>query len=179
MYVPWEILLGGASFVSLAGQHTFCWQNCDNQAVIYKHKCLYISYRAHIGWIFFLLKKHEHLWKKCNFTMFIVKLGTPSRANYEHFHVYLAYRRQTGTVVTRQTYDRAPRLTRPPTAHISRGDLQEHYSERCEATIQRCLTYWRVSSHHGEVEVNVGSSTSCCHTIHYRLTCFAIFHWNW
>ena len=54
--------------------------------------------------------------------MFVVKLGTPSRANYVHFHVYLAYRRQTGTVVTRQTYDRAPRLTRPPTAHISRGE---------------------------------------------------------
>ena len=53
--------------------------------------------------------------------MFVVKLRTPSRANYEHFHVYLAHRRQTGTVVTRQTYDRAPRLTRPPTAHISRG----------------------------------------------------------
>ena len=53
--------------------------------------------------------------------MFVVKLRTPTRANYEHFHVYLAYRRQTGTVVTRQTYDRAPRLTRPPTAHISRG----------------------------------------------------------
>ena len=60
--------------------------------------------------------------KKLNFTMFVVKLGTPSRANYEYFHVYLAYRRQTGTVMTRQTYDRAPRLTRPPTAHISRGD---------------------------------------------------------
>ena len=55
---------------------------------------------------------------KLNFTMFLVKLRTPSRANYEYFHVYLAYRRQTGTVVTRQTYDRAPRLTRPPTAHI-------------------------------------------------------------
>ena len=55
--------------------------------------------------------------------MFVVKLGTPSRTNYEHFHVYLAYRRQTGTVVTRQTYDRAPRLTRPPTAHISRGEI--------------------------------------------------------
>ena len=55
--------------------------------------------------------------------MFVVKLGTPSRANYEHFHVYLAYIRQTGTVVSRQTYDRAPRLTRPPTAHISRGEL--------------------------------------------------------
>ena len=39
--------------------------------------------------------------KKLNFTMFVVKLRTPSRANYEHFHVYLAYRRQTGTVVTR------------------------------------------------------------------------------
>ena len=57
------------------------------------------------------------------FTMFVVKLGTPSRANYEHFHVYLAYRRQTGTVVTRQTYERAPRLTRPPTVHISRGGI--------------------------------------------------------
>ena len=63
--------------------------------------------------------------KKNNFTMFVVKLGTPSRANYEHFHVYLAYRRQTGTVVTRQTYDRAPRLTRPPTAHISRGEVRD------------------------------------------------------
>ena len=58
--------------------------------------------------------------------MFAVKLRTPSRANYEHFHVYLACRRQTGTVVTRQTYDRAPRLTRPPTAHISRG-VNFHY----------------------------------------------------
>ena len=54
--------------------------------------------------------------------MFVVKLRTPFRANYEHFHVYLAYRRQTGSVVTRQTCDRAPRLTRPPTAHISRGE---------------------------------------------------------
>ena len=62
------------------------------------------------------------IYEKKNFTMFVVKLRTPSRANYEHFHVYLAYRRQTGTVVTRQTYDRAPRLTRPPTAHISRGE---------------------------------------------------------
>ena len=53
--------------------------------------------------------------------MFVCKLRTPSGANYEHFHVYLAYRRQTVTVVTRQTYDRAPRLTRPPTIHISRG----------------------------------------------------------
>ena len=56
--------------------------------------------------------------------MFVIKLRTPSRANYENFHVYLAYRRQTGTVMTRQTYDRAPRLTRPPTAHISRGGCQ-------------------------------------------------------
>ena len=58
--------------------------------------------------------------------MFVVKLGTPSRANYEHFHVYLAYRRQTGTVMTRQTYDWAPRITRPPTAHISRGVNGHH-----------------------------------------------------
>ena len=53
---PWNVcavrdLLGGASVVRLAGQHTFYWQNCDNQAVICKHKCLYISHRAHIGWI--------------------------------------------------------------------------------------------------------------------------------
>ena len=54
--------------------------------------------------------------------MFVCKLGTPSCSIYEHFHVYLAHRRQTGTVVTRQTYDRAPRLTKPPTAHISRDD---------------------------------------------------------
>ena len=53
--------------------------------------------------------------------MFVCKLRTPSCANYENVHVYLAYRRQTGTVATRQTYDRAPRLTIPPTAHISRG----------------------------------------------------------
>ena len=46
--------------------------------------------------------------------MFVCKLGTPSCSNYEHFHVYLAYRRHTGTVVTRQTYDRAPRQTKPP-----------------------------------------------------------------
>ena len=58
--------------------------------------------------------------------MFVVKLRTPSRANYEHFHVYMAYRRQTGTAVTRQTYDRAPRLTRPHTAHISRGVYSFH-----------------------------------------------------
>ena len=45
--------------------------------------------------------------------MFVCKLRTPSCANYEHFHVYLAYRRQTGTVVTRQTYmyERAPNKT--------------------------------------------------------------------
>ena len=61
--------------------------------------------------------------------MFVVKLRTPSRANYEHFHVYLAYRRQTGTVVTRQTYDRAPRLTRPPTAHISRGEVEHRHCQ--------------------------------------------------
>ena len=54
--------------------------------------------------------------------MFVCKLRTPTRANYEHVHVYPAYMRQTGTVVTRQTYDRAPRLTRPPTAHISMGE---------------------------------------------------------
>ena len=46
--------------------------------------------------------------------MFVCKLGTPSCCNYEHFHVYLVYRRQTGTVVTRQTCDRAPRLTNHP-----------------------------------------------------------------
>ena len=54
---PWNVcavrdLLGGASFVSLAGQHTLCWQNCDNQAVICKYKCLYLSYRPNL----FLLK---------------------------------------------------------------------------------------------------------------------------
>ena len=54
--------------------------------------------------------------------MFVCKLRTPSWANYEHVHVYLANRRPTGTVVTHQTFDRASRLTRPPTAHISRGD---------------------------------------------------------
>ena len=53
----------------------------------------------------------------------VCKLRTPSCSHCEHFHVYLAYRRQTGTVVTRQTYDPAPRLTRPPTAHISRGGV--------------------------------------------------------
>ena len=53
--------------------------------------------------------------------MFVCKLRTPSCSNYEHFHVYLANRRQTENVVTRQAFDRAPRLSRPPTAHISRG----------------------------------------------------------
>ena len=74
--------------------------------------------------------------KKENFTMFVVKLRTPSRANYEHFHVYLAYKRQTGTVVTRQTYDRAPRLTRPPTAHISRGAIVAIPCPRLEMCVQ-------------------------------------------
>ena len=68
MCVQWEILLGGVSFVSLAGQHTFCFlltKLWKPGCYIYKRKCLYLSYRAHIGWIYFcLLKKHEHLWKK-------------------------------------------------------------------------------------------------------------------
>ena len=53
--------------------------------------------------------------------MFVCKLRTPSCSHYEHFHVYLAYRSQTGNVVTRQTFDRASRITKSPTAHISRG----------------------------------------------------------
>ena len=78
------------------------------------------------GFSFFYWQKHEHLWKKIKLhNVPVCKLRTPSYANYEHFHVYLAYRRQAGTVVTRQTYDRAPRLTRPPTAHISRGEYTE------------------------------------------------------
>ena len=52
----------------------------------------------------------------CRVHMFICKLRTP-------YKVYLAYRRQTENVVTCQTFDRAPRLTTPPTAHISRGDI--------------------------------------------------------
>ena len=62
--------------------------------------------------------------KKLNFIMFVCKLRTPSCANYEHFHVYMAYKKQTRTVVTRQTYDRAPRLT--PTAQISRGGSPQY-----------------------------------------------------
>ena len=31
--------------------------------------------------------------------MFVCKLRTPSCSHYEHFHVYLAHRRQTGNVV--------------------------------------------------------------------------------
>ena len=73
--------------------------------------------------------------------MFVVKLRTPSRANYEHFHVYLAYRRQTGTVVTRQTYDRAPRLTRPPTAYISRGGDGIWNQPVCKFHLQKLLAY--------------------------------------
>ena len=61
-----------------------------------------------------------------NLTMFVCKLGTPSCSHYEHFHVYLAYRRQTGTVVIRQTFDRAPRKTKLPTAHISRQGDNRH-----------------------------------------------------
>ena len=53
--------------------------------------------------------------------MFVCRLRTPSCSHCEHVHVYLAYWRQTGNVVTRQTFDRAPRLTRPPIAQISRG----------------------------------------------------------
>ena len=59
--------------------------------------------------------------------MFVCKLRILFGFYYEHVHVYLAYRRQTGNVVTRQTFARAPRLsdiTRPPTAHISRGDVE-------------------------------------------------------
>ena len=81
--------------------------------------------------------------------MFVVKLGTPSRANYEHFHVYLAYRRQTGTVVTRQAYDRAPRLTRPPTAHISRGEHAHSFvnmSMMCKPYISLNLFMDRIHS---------------------------------
>ena len=53
MCVQWVMLLCGTSLVGLAGQHTFRWQNYDNQAVICKHTCLFLSYRAHIhvGWI--------------------------------------------------------------------------------------------------------------------------------
>ena len=55
--------------------------------------------------------------------MFVCKLMTLFCVNnYEHFHVYLAYRRQTGIVVTRQTYDRAPRLTNH-TLHTFQGVL--------------------------------------------------------
>ena len=76
--------------------------------------------------------------------MFLCKLRTPSCANYENFHVYLAYRRQTGNVVTRQTYDRAPRLTRPPTARISRGgygtcDLGPFVLAYCGAPLRQVL----------------------------------------
>ena len=47
--------------------------------------------------------------------MFVCKLRTPyaSCANYEHFHVYLAYRRHTGTVVTGQNI----RPSAPPNNH--------------------------------------------------------------
>ena len=42
------------------------------------------------------------------------------------FHVYLAYRRPTGNVVTRQTFDpRAPH-NKPHTAHISRGNRDRY-----------------------------------------------------
>ena len=66
--------------------------------------------------------------------MFVCKLRTSSCANYAHLDVCLAHRRQTGTVVTRQTYDRAPRLTKPPTAHISRDDIADghHLSTKDE-----------------------------------------------
>ena len=66
--------------------------------------------------------------------MFVCKLRTPSCFNYEPFHVYLAYRRQTGNVVTRHAFDRAPCLTISPTAHISRGArfyLGKVYSYDC------------------------------------------------
>ena len=53
--------------------------------------------------------------------MFVCKLGTPSCSNYEHFLVYMAHRRQTGTVVTRQTYDRAHRLTKNHPLHTFQG----------------------------------------------------------
>ena len=71
--------------------------------------------------------------------MFVCKLRTPSCSHYEHFHVYLAYRRQTGNVVTRQTFDRAPRLTRPPTAHISKGESGENSHVRRNTYSETCL----------------------------------------
>ena len=37
--------------------------------------------------------------------MFVCKLRTTSCSHYEHFHVYLIYRRQTRNVVTRQAFD--------------------------------------------------------------------------
>ena len=59
MCVQWVILLGGASVVSMADQHTLCWQNYDNQAVICKHKCLYISHMAG----FFFTHKHMSIYE--------------------------------------------------------------------------------------------------------------------
>ena len=92
------------------------------QAVLCTHKCLYLSYRAHIGWISGFYGQNMSIYEKIKRHMSVCNLRTRSCSHYEHFHVYLTNRRQTGNVVTHQTFDRAPRLTRPPTAHISRGD---------------------------------------------------------
>ena len=109
--------------------HFFWGQNYNNKAYIFRigpNKA---------GFSLFTDKTWAFM-NKYNFTKkFVCKLGTPSCYNYEHFHVYLAYRRQTGTVVTRQTYDRAPRLTKPPTAYISRGvHVVDEYVYLCFAT---------------------------------------------
>ena len=51
--------------------------------------------------------------------MFVCKLRTQSCCHYEHFHVNLAYRRQTGNVVT----ERPPNKT---THHTFQGVLMIH-----------------------------------------------------
>ena len=128
MCVQWEILLGGASFVGGAGQHTFCWHSAITR-LLYVNISVYIfrkgPYRLDL---FCYWKKHEHLWKN------------KTSQCWGH-HPALTTNISTSiwpieeTVVTRQTYDRAPRLTRPPTAHISRGVYTE-----MSKTIE-CLKY--------------------------------------
>ena len=112
--------------------------------------------------------------------MFVCKFRTPSCSHYEHFHVYLAYKRQTGNVVTRQTFDRAPRLTRPPTAHMSRGGLVRRalcrmfyrvLVQKAMVAVQKVMVAVRrlvLLCHHGDISVVVSMGRMIDHELVYQ-----------
>ena len=128
MCVQWEILLGGASFVSLAGQHIFCPQNCDNQAVICKQISVYIFRIGPIyGGFIFLLKKHENLWKNKTSECSFVSLGHhPALTTNIFTSIWHIEDKQ-------EMWWPAKHSTEcPPTAHISRGG-------QCNGKYSKCF----------------------------------------